>query len=95
MAIAVEGPQVMSCQIMHGLQSSLGETESGNNVHRHSQALPLIVGVDDGIQKQKEGGGNGTESWCGNDCVKTNMPGLAHWECHVAQENSHNRNPLC
>lgn len=50
-------------------------------MNMHSQALPLIVDVDDGIQKQKEGGGNGNVSWCGNDCVKTNMPGLAHWEC--------------
>lgn len=26
-------------------------------MNRHSQALPLIVDVDDGIQKQKEGAG--------------------------------------
>lgn len=58
-----------------------GRAKSGNNVSRHSQPLPLIVDVDDGIQKQKEGGGNGNVSWCGNGCVKTNMPGLAHWEC--------------
>lgn len=37
--------------------------------------------MDDGTQKQKKGGGNGNVSWCGNDRVKTNMPGLAYWEC--------------
>lgn len=58
-----------------------GREKSGNNVNRHSQALPLIVGMDDGTQKQKKGGGNGNVSWCGNDRVKTNTPGLAYWEC--------------
>lgn len=50
-------------------------------MNRHSQPLPLIVDVDDGIQKQKEGGGNGNVSCGGKDCVRTSMPGLAHWEC--------------
>jgi len=39
-----------------------GREKSGNTVNRHSQALPLIVDVDDGTQKQKEGGGNGNVS---------------------------------
>mgnify|MGYP001852745119 CR=1 FL=1 len=39
-----------------------GGEKPGNNVSRRSQPLPLIVGVDDGIQKQKEGGGNGNVS---------------------------------